>query len=104
MLEVLDHYAIYGMQGGVLYLNGAIVGFSLNEIIGQTMFTHIEKADRTVKGAYQMVVLHGAEAFTGEQTLYINREEDLGDPGLRESKESYHPVNRVRKYVVEVTE
>lgn len=102
VLEVLDHYALYGMQGGALYMNGGVVGFSLSETVGQTMFTHVEKADRSVKGAYQMLVLQNAARFAGGQTAYINREEDMGDPGLRESKESYHPVSRIRKYVVEV--
>ena len=104
VLEVLDHYALYGMQGGVLYMNGAVVGFSLCESVGRTLFTHVEKADRSVKGAYQMLAQRSAAAFAGERTVFINREEDMGDPGLRESKESYHPVSRVKKYVVEVAE
>ena len=29
-------------------------------------------------------------------------EEDLGDPGMRQSKENYHPVKLLEKYLVKV--
>lgn len=103
VLEVLEHFDAYGMQGGVLTADGAVAGFSLHEIIGDTMYTHIEKADRRVKGAYQMLVNQAAAAFAGEGVLYINREEDMGDPGLSASKKSYHPLELLKKYVIEIT-
>ena len=31
---------------------------------------------------------------------YVNREEDVGVPGLRKSKESYHPVKMIKKYML----
>ena len=102
VLELLDNYSNYGLIGGVLYMNSSIVGFSINEIIGQTLYTHIEKAQRTIKGAYQMLVLQNAKAF-GKGVPFINREEDMGDLGLRVSKQSYHPIKTIKKYIVEVT-
>lgn len=44
--EVLDNFKTYDMLGGILYVEDQIVGFSLGEIVGDTLFTHIEKADR----------------------------------------------------------
>jgi hypothetical protein len=32
---------------------------------------------------------------------WVNREQDLGDAGLRTSKESYHPAGFLKKYRVD---
>jgi len=102
VLEVLDNYSAYGMIGGYLVANGEIVGFSINEIVGDVLYTHIEKADRQCKGAYQMLVNQTAIAFTTDTVPFINREEDLGDLGLRTSKKSYHPIELLKKFTIEV--
>ena len=102
--EVLDNYQAYDLLGGMLLVDGEIVGFSLGEIIGDTLFTHIEKADRDYEGCYQMLVAQFAQRFAHEGVSFINREDDTGDPGLRTSKLSYHPVALLEKYTVTVEE
>ena len=102
--EVLDNYQLYGMLGGMLLVEGEIAGFSLGEIVGDTLFTHIEKADRDYQGGYQMLVSQFAQQFAQEGVHFINREDDTGDPGLRKSKLSYRPVALLEKYVVTVDE
>ena len=102
--EVLDNYATYDFLGGMLLVDGEVAGFSLGEIIGDTLFTHIEKADRTYEGCYQMLVAQFAQQFAQEDVQFINREDDAGDPGLRTSKLSYHPVALLEKYTVTVEE
>jgi hypothetical protein len=102
--EVLDYFKIYDMLGGMLSVDGQIVGFSLGEVVGDTLFTHIEKADRDYDGCYQMLVAQFAQQFAQEGTSFINREDDAGDLGLRTSKLSYHPVALLEKYTVTVEE
>ena len=102
--EVLDNYDIYDLQGGMLLVDGDIAGFSLGEVLGDTLFTHIEKADRDYQGGYQMLVAQFAQQFAKEGVHFINREDDTGDPGLRTSKLSYHPVALLEKYTVTVDE
>lgn len=102
--EVLDNYALYNMKGGMLLVDGEIAGFSLNEVVGDTLFTHIEKADRDFLGGYQMLVSQSAQQFAGGEVAFINREDDAGDPGLRTSKLSYHPVGLLEKYTVTMEE
>lgn len=103
--EVLDNYQIYDLLGGVLLVENRIVGFSLGEVIGDTLFTHIEKADRDYEGCYQMLVAQFAQQFAPEGAVaFINREDDTGDMGLRTSKLSYHPVALLEKYTVTVEE
>ena len=100
-LEVLENFGKYGFFGGVLYSDGKIAGFSLGEKVGDTVYVHIEKADRNVKGAYQTVVNEFAKNYA-QNASFINREDDMGDVGLKTSKLSYHPVELVKKYKVEI--
>ena len=100
--EVLNNLDLYDMKGGLLMVEDRLAGFSLGEVLGDTLFIHIEKADREIFGAYQMLVSQFAQAYAGEGVSFLNREDDVGDPGLRTSKLSYHPVALLEKYVVTV--
>ena len=60
---------------------------------------YIEKADINYDGVYQVIVQEFAKMFAGD-VKYINREEDCGDEGLRRSKQSYRPVDLLKKYSV----
>lgn len=102
MYEALDNYEIYGMCGGFIEVDGNIAGVSMGEIIGDTLYVHIEKADTDYQGAYSILTNEFAKAFVREDTLYINREEDMGEEGLRKSKLSYHPAFLAEKYTVTV--
>ncbi len=102
--EVLENLQTYGLFGGMLLVEGVIAGFALGEVIGDTLFTHIEKADRDYDGCYQMLVSQFAQTFAVDGVEFINREDDTGDPGLRTSKLSYHPVALLEKFSVTVEE
>jgi len=100
--EILDNFQTYGLVGGMLLVDGSIAGFSLGEVVGDTLFTHIEKADRDYDGCYQMLVAQFAQMYAVDGVDFINREDDTGDPGLRTSKLSYHPVALLEKFSVTV--
>lgn len=97
--EVLSCLDLYKMSGVVLYSNEKIIGFSAGEVVGDVLYVHIEKADTSYRGAYQMLVKQYAEEKMREVSE-INREEDLGDEGLRKSKASYNPSYQIKKYTV----
>ena len=101
-LEVLDNLDAYGLFGGALYVDGAVIGASFGETVGDTMFVHTEKADTAYHGSYPMLVNQFAGMFVSGGAKYINREEDDGIEGLRTSKLSYHPIALLQKYVVEL--
>jgi len=101
-LEVLDNMELYGQLGGALYADGVIVGVSLGETQGDTLFIHVEKADTDYQGSYPMLMNQFARMFASGAVKYINREEDDGIEGLRVSKLSYHPVELLGKYMVEL--
>ena len=67
-----------------------IVAFSIGEMLNDdTAIIHFEKSDPTIRGLYQ-VINHEFVVHAWPHTTYINREEDMGIPGLRHSKESYN--------------
>lgn len=99
--DVLDNYGRYGMQGGLLKVGGRVVGFSVGEQVGEMLIVHTEKADREFDGAYQMLTNCFAAAY-GADAAFINREDDMGDEGLRRAKLNYHPARMIDKYTVTV--
>ena len=97
-IEVLENHEKYNMLGGYLEVNGKVIGYSFGEIIGDTLFDHIEKADVSYHGAYQMLTNCFLREFAADENVkFVNREEDCGDEGLRKSKLSYHPVELIEK-------
>ena len=102
--EVLENYQIYGLKGGILYADGTPVGFSIGETLGDTLYVHIEKADRNYPGAYQMLVNQFALKYATEGIEYINREDDMGDEGLKRSKLAYHPIELLEKFTLETVD
>ncbi len=100
--EVLSYFESFGLLGGYIEVDDKIVAFSIGEIVGDTLFVHIEKALKEYEGSYQVIVREFASHTANEKVKYINREEDIGDLGLRTSKLSYHPVEILEKYFVKV--
>ena len=102
-IEALENYDIYDMLGGILKVDGKTVGYSIGEVTGDTLFCHIEKADISYSGAYQMLTNQFLQMYaSGDEIKYVNREEDCGDEGLRKSKMSYHPIELIEKNTVKI--
>lgn len=100
-LEALEYRERLGLKGAVLYVDGEPVGYTMGETYcgGRMHVIHIEKARPGFHGAYQF--LNQAWASTLPTTVeLINREQDLGDLGLRQAKMTYRPVGFVKKYRV----
>ena len=88
------------MRGGALRVDGKIVAFTIGEPVGKdTLVVHIEKAFADIQGAYTMINQQFVE-HEGAGFAYVNREEDMGEEGLRKAKLSYKPVFLVEKGVV----
>ncbi len=98
--DVLDNFDAYGFFGEALRVNGEIAGFFLCEAIFDTLIVHIEKCNRNITGAYQMLAKEEAAKYCVGELKYVNREDDAGDEGLRKSKLSYHPFCIAEKYTI----
>jgi hypothetical protein len=88
------------LEGVVIIVNDLIAAFALGERLNrETAVCHFEKADPFCEGLYQLVNREFARLLF-QECRYLNREQDLGDTGLRNAKLSYHPVELVKKYLV----
>ena len=95
--QVFDSWERFGAIGGALYVDGKMVAFTYGVPINVNTFDLcVEKGDINYKGVYT-VVRHNFMQQIPEQYTYINLEEDLGLPGLRRAKSSYHPAYQIQK-------
>jgi hypothetical protein len=101
--EALEKMWSLQLCGGIFYIEGQPVAYCLGEelALGESFVIHFEKAvlGEDYKGVYQYI----NQAFASilpEKYETINREQDLGDIGMRQAKLSYRPVGFVKKYRV----
>ena len=90
----------YEQPAGVLRIDGRITAFTLGEVFNDTLFVHIEKADHNIAGASEAINRLFVNDILAEhpELVYANREEDLGDPGLRQVKRAYNPIMMIQRY------
>ncbi len=96
--EALEYAGELGLAGLVVLVAGEVKGFVLGERLNQsTSVCHFEKADPQMEGLSQLLDREFNRLLFTDCT-YVNREQDLGDEGLRMAKSSYHPVELIAKY------
>lgn len=97
----LKNFEALEIKGGLLRLDGNLIAVTLgSESFDDTFVVHIEKADSSIPGAYQMINQQFAQ-HNFEKYRYIDREEDLGIEGLRKAKLSYYPESITENYIAE---
>lgn len=90
----------FNLLGIVLYINNKPIGWSMAEIRkNKTAIILFEKALSDYKGSFQYINYSMAR-FLDEDIIYINREQDLGDEGLRQAKMTYRPIKFIKKYCI----
>jgi hypothetical protein len=99
--EALARMDALGLNGLLVSVDGQPAAFSLGETMaaGEMYCVHFEKGIDAYKGIYQFINQREARALS-ETITYINREQDVGDEGLRQAKMTYRPVKFVEKYAV----
>jgi uncharacterized protein len=96
-VEALANVEALGLDGIVVYEGGGQpCAFLLAHALGRNgMALHFAKGNRDLPGVYpymfsQFAVRCGAS--------WLNFEQDLGKPGLRQAKRAFDPMNQLRKY------
>jgi hypothetical protein len=103
--EIFSHYsALDYLIGGTIRVDGTIQAYTIGEQLhAGTAVCHFEKAMPAIPGLGQLMNQWFAR-YDLQQFELINREQDLGIPGLRQAKESYYPHHLVNKYTLFLAE
>jgi hypothetical protein len=96
----VDHFVELGISGLIIRVDRNIGAMSLFEPLNtDTALVHFEKGLPDCEGIYKAINAETADLISKDYT-YINRESDLGVPGLREAKMRYHPDHMVEVYSI----
>lgn len=97
--EALERLGELQLCGYILYAEGRAVAFALGEGLARHRMhvIHFEKGIAGYTGVYQYINMAYATALPHHYE-YINREQDMGDAGLRQAKMTYRPDGFVEKY------
>ena len=86
---------------GVIRIDGKIEAVTIGEYARtcshESVLVHVEKANPAYRGIYQ-AINHSFCCRLPEDTIFVNREEDMGMENLRQTKMSYKPVRLAEKY------
>lgn len=97
--KAFDNYRALGLVGGLLRLDGRVIAYTLGEPLTEDVFLiHFEKAFADIQGAYPMINQQFVQNCL-QDYKFVNREEDMGDEGLRKAKMSYYPEILLEKFV-----
>jgi uncharacterized protein len=93
---------IHGLFGAGLMEGEDMIAYTVAEALpDNTLVIHFEKGCPNYKGVYQTINKLFLENSARDFEI-VNREQDLGDKGLKKAKESYNPVGYLKKFIAEV--
>ena len=102
VLFALAHFQELGLEGLVIRVEGEIAAMTVFEKLNpETALVHFEKGLPDCEGIYKAINQEAARRLRDTCT-FINRESDMGVPGLREAKTRYHPDHMVEVHAIAV--
>ncbi len=102
--EAVSFLGMPDIYGVGIYIDGQLEAFSIGERLGEDLaVAHFEKANTSFRGIYQGIAREFCLALP-EEIKFVNREEDMGIPALRQAKEALRPVEMLKKYTAIIKE
>ena len=93
--NALSKWNEFRFSGGIIKVDEKIIAYTIaEELDDKNIDVRFEKAFPEYAGSYQ--------ENHGYKYEWANREEDMGEPGLREAKMSYNPAMMLEKYQLEI--
>ena len=97
-LKELWHNADAALAGIMLEVDDVPVGFSIySPLTADTVDVHFEKADHAYRGCGAKLTAALVEHLLDRKYRFMNREQDLNEPGLRRAKEALDPVRKLER-------
>ena len=98
--SAFDNYEALKLMGGAIMIGGKLKGFILGSRLNKdTASAHFSYGDPSVNGISQALLFEACNKTFPDLT-YVDLEQDLGIPGLRSAKLSYHPMKLEKKYEI----
>ncbi|HBB02162.1 MAG: hypothetical protein US89_C0002G0006 [Candidatus Peregrinibacteria bacterium GW2011_GWF2_38_29] len=96
----LQYFNELELIGGAIRINRQIEAFTIGGKINEkTAIIHSEKANAKIPGLYQVInQWFLINSLNNAGIEFVNREQDLGIPGLRKAKLGYHPDHFIKKF------
>lgn len=99
--RAFENWDALGLDGMALVEDGSVIAMTIGSSLNETTYdVHFEKAREDMDGAYAAINQTFAAYLRDKyaSVRYLNREDDLGLPGLRQAKLSYYPDHLVVKF------
>ncbi len=94
--EAVDNFVEYfdefDFLSGAIKIQDKIIAVCFGAIVKDTLYVNVEKALRDYSGIYETINHAFVNQYYNQNLSFVNREEDMGDLGLREAKLSYRPL------------
>jgi uncharacterized protein len=88
------------VTGKVMRIHGRLCAYTLGYwLTSATFCVLLEVTDRTLPGLAQYLFRETCRTAVAEGAVYINTMDDAGLPGLRASKQAYHPAMLIPNFV-----
>ena len=102
IIKSLEYWNDFPLFGACVRVGGRVIAYTIaEELNDETIDIRFEKAFSEFEGIYQYL----NKTFLSRQArdyIWVNREEDVGDEGLRKAKTSYHPTRFEKKFWVNI--
>lgn len=93
----MDNFEKLALHRIGIRVNGRMEAIAIGApLSSDTFLLSIQKASREVTGLYQLIFHEFAMSIPAPY-VFLNFEEDMGLPALKQAKESWHPVQMVQK-------
>ena len=102
VLFAIANFVALGLSGLAIRVEGEVAAMAIYERLNaKTALVHFEKGLPECEGIYKAINQETALRLR-DTFRYVNRESDMGVPGLREAKSRYHPDHMVLAWYADV--